>query len=321
MRLQPASGPNALSAHGNIDMLDHLHLWLLGATPWISFLSWALPVVLAAAVGVCAGYRGISVLFRKDRAAGRYEFSVGENGFVHAAAGLAFLAAVVLPFYLVYFNPYPDPLEFRLISVAFVFLFGFIVGVQLCWAITCKRKVRTYVPSHEGAREIQILAKQEGPLLWSLHIKGQWDVALGLRHRLLACLRLSGCEGWRRLVHSKVDQRQFAQTLIEVAQDLVAEAERKGERGYSLILASPLLPGRKKLFEAIREKLKSYPTEEWDFQPVKRRLSLFQLVVGKSVYGWKLRSDRTRILAEGVQIWHQSRPRPGPVRDACRDRS
>lgn len=301
-------------------MLDHLHLWFLSTSPWVSFLSWALAVVVVAAVGVGAGYRGISVLCRKDRAAGRYEFSVGENGFVYVAAGLVFLPAAVLSFYLYYFNPYLDPLTFLPISIAYFFLLGFIVGAWRYWMIKCKRKVSTYVPSHEGAREIQILAKQEGPFLWSLHIKGQWDVALGLLHRLRACSPLSKCEGWRRLVHSKVEQRQFAQKLIDVAQDLVAEAERNGERGYSLILASPLLPGREKLFEALREKLKSCPTEEWDFQPVKRRLSLFQLVVGKSVYGWKLRRDRTRILAEGVQIWHQSHPRPRPVRDACRDR-
>lgn len=302
-------------------MLDDLLLWFLSPSAWPRFFGWALAVVLAAAVGFFVGYGAISVLRRNDRVAGRYEFSVLESRFVGVVTGLAFPPAVASQFYLFFVNPYVDWLVHLLASAGFFLTVGFLAGVLRVQMFKCSRTVGTFLPSHKRAREIRILVKQEGPLLWSLHIKSRWDVELGLCHRLCARLHLFGFEGWRRLVHSKVDQRQFVLNLIEIAVDLVREAERNGERGYSLILASALLPGRETMFEALREKLNTYPTEDWDVQPVKRTLSRLQLVVGKSAYGWKIRSGRARILAEGAQIWHRSRPRPWPVRDSCRDQT
>ncbi len=302
-------------------MLEHLQLWFLSSSAWSGLLGWALAVVLPAVVGFSASYRAISVLRRNDRAAGRYEFRVLESRFVRVVTGLAFPPAVAFQFYVFFVNPYVDWLVHLFASAGFFLIGGLLAGVLRVQMFKCSRTVGTFLPSHKRAREIRILVKQEGPLLWSLHIKSQWDVALGLCHRLCARLHLFGFKGWRRLVHSKVDQRQFVLKLIEVAVDLVREAELNGERGYSLILASALLPGRETMFEALREKLNTHPTEDWDVQPVKRTLSLLQLVVGKSAYGWKIRSGRARILAEGAQIWHRSRPRPWPVRDACRDQT
>ncbi|ADP20137.1 MULTISPECIES: hypothetical protein [Achromobacter] len=289
-------------------MFDHLYMWYQNFPVLFALLT----VVVAVGGGLSAGFGAMGTLCGKDRIAGRYEFRLNYNRIVHLLC-MVVLSLFVVLVYLWSTRTYVDPLVFVLSVSGFFAVSFFVVGVHLYRKTRQKRVVGTFLPTHIGAREIKIVATQEGPQLWSLHFTGDNDVWHGFIYRLCARFHLFGCVGTRKLVLGLAELLQLTRKLIEVSHELVTEAERNEERGYSLILASPLLPGREKLLNALRKKFAVPPTEEWDFHPVKRTLSSFELAVGKDTFGWKLRRGCDDILAEGVQIWHRSLPRPGPV--------
>ncbi|CAB3847222.1 hypothetical protein LMG3410_01580 [Achromobacter aegrifaciens] len=277
---------------------------------------WA--VALGAAVGIPVAMGAMIVLCRKDLIDERYEFRARYSSIAHLVLYAVVLLILILSCIL-FSRPDPDLLLYLLIAVAFGLAFGFCAGAAAYSHANLRRVVGTFQPTHRGARKITIVVRQEGAHLWSLHIVGDGDLWRGVIYRICAWFRLFGCKGWRELVHSTKELRALRQKLIEIAHGLVVEAERRGERDFSLILASPLLAGpRRQLRKDLREKFSCHPTEEWEFRRVKRTLSRVEVVLGKLGYGWKLRRSRRRILAEGVQFWNRTGPRPGPVSDAYR---
>lgn len=171
---------------------------------------------------------------------------------------------------------------------------------------------------HETYKGVKVVFTQERPGVWSSHFDGYplsyWKAFWR------SCLSLSGEPV--RLLPNKRDRQNLEDFALDAFQCQLTLCQKTPR---AVILSASVLNQAKRRSDRLirRERIVQTHPGGWKYERINRNMSLFETLVGRILFRWKINKDYGetffRAVAPGIVVWRSKDPKPSVVHSRGED--